>query len=45
MKENKSPDGWDEERVERVLEHYEQQSDEEAVAQGEAALNPRRTQR
>ena len=28
---------WDEERVRRVLEHYETQSDEEAVAEDEAA--------
>jgi hypothetical protein len=31
------PVGWDEERVRRVLEHYEAQSDEEAVAEDEAA--------
>jgi len=31
------PPGWDEERVRRVLEHYESQSDEEAVAEDEAA--------
>lgn len=29
--------GWDEDRVRRVLEHYETQSDEEAVAEDEAA--------
>jgi hypothetical protein len=28
---------WDEERVRRVLEHYETQSDDEAVAEDEAA--------
>jgi hypothetical protein len=28
---------WDEERVRRVLEHYEAQSDAEAVAEDEAA--------
>jgi hypothetical protein len=28
---------WDAERVRRVLEHYEQQSEEEAVAEDEAA--------
>ena len=33
------PSGWDEERVRRVLEHYESQSDEEAVAEDEAALS------
>lgn len=31
------PAGWDEERVRRVLEHYEAQTDEEAVAEDEAA--------
>jgi hypothetical protein len=38
MKQTKYPAGWDEERVKRVLEHYEQQSDEEAVAEDEAAF-------
>lgn len=37
MKETKYPAGWDEARVRRVLAHYEQQSDEEAVAEDEAA--------
>ncbi|MGB7291435.1 MAG: hypothetical protein WBD99_04600 [Thermodesulfobacteriota bacterium] len=37
MKQAKFPPGWNEERVRRVLEHYEQQSDEEAVAEDEAA--------
>ena len=32
------PLGWDEARVRRVLEHYESQSDEEAVAEDEAAF-------
>lgn len=31
------PPGWDEERVRRVLEHYEGQSEAEAVAEDEAA--------
>jgi len=30
--------GWDEERVRRVLAHYEQQTEEEAVAEDEAAF-------
>ncbi|MGI9193331.1 MAG: hypothetical protein ACR2FO_02315 [Actinomycetota bacterium] len=29
------PPGWDEERIRRVLEHYETQSDEEAAAEDE----------
>ena len=33
----KFPAGWDEARVKRVLAHYEQQSDDEAVAEDEAA--------
>ena len=36
-KQSKYPKGWDEERVNRVLEHYEMQSEEEAVAEDEAA--------
>jgi hypothetical protein len=31
------PEGWNEERVRKLLEHYEAQSDEEAVAEDEAA--------
>jgi len=37
MRQAKYPGGWDEARVNRVLAHYEQQSDEEAVAEDEAA--------
>ena len=36
-KRTKFPDGWDEARVKRVLEHYESQSEEQAVAEDEAA--------
>jgi hypothetical protein len=32
------PAGWDEERVRRVLSHYEKQTDEEAAAEDEAAF-------
>ncbi len=38
MKQNEYPDGWDEARVRRVIAHYEQQSDEESVAEDEAAF-------
>jgi hypothetical protein len=37
MKNNRFPKGWDEERVKRVLDHYESQTEEEAVAEDEAA--------
>ena len=36
-KRTRFPPGWDEDRVRRVLRHYEQQTDEEAVAEDEAA--------
>ena len=32
------PPGWDEERVGRVLDHYEHQTDPEGVAEDEAAF-------
>jgi len=32
------PPGWDEERVRRVLAHYEAQSEEEAVTEDKRAL-------
>ena len=32
------PDGWDEDRVQRLLEHYESQTEDEAVAEDEAVL-------
>ena len=37
-RENRFPPGWDEKRVRAVLEHYEGQSEEEAVAEDEAAF-------
>ncbi len=44
MKKSKLPPGWDEKRVARVLAHYESQSEEEAVAEDEAAFeNPNQT--
>jgi len=32
------PPGWDEARVRRVLEHYDAQTDEEALAEDEASF-------
>jgi type II secretory pathway component PulC len=37
MKQSRFPPGWDEERVQRVLAHYETQTETEAVAEDEAA--------
>ena len=38
---NKFPRGWDEARVREVLDHYENQTEEEAVAEDEAAFRSR----
>jgi hypothetical protein len=38
MKQSKFPRGWDEARVRRVLAHYEQQNEQEAVAEDEASF-------
>lgn len=38
MKQSGFPPGWDAERVRRVLDHYKSQSEEEAVAEDEAAF-------
>lgn len=37
-KRTKLPAGWDEARVQRVASHYEEQSEDEAVAEDEAAF-------
>ena len=41
MKQSTFPPGWDEKRVERVLAHYELQSEDEAVAEDETAFDKR----
>jgi hypothetical protein len=38
MRQSKYSAGWDENRVKNVLEHYESQSEDEAVAEDEAAF-------
>jgi hypothetical protein len=38
MTQNKFPPGWDEARVRSVLAHYESQTEDEAVAEDEAAV-------
>lgn len=35
---NEFPPGWDAERVQRVLDHYESQTDEEAAAEDEVRM-------
>jgi len=41
MKRNQFPAGWDEARVQTVLEHYERQTEGEAVAEDEGAFRLR----
>ena len=43
-KRNRFPKGWNEARVLEVLAHYETQSENEAVAEDEAAFRSRRDQ-
>ncbi len=38
----KLPPGWDETRVRKVLAHYENQTEDEAVAEDEAAYQARK---
>jgi hypothetical protein len=40
MSQNQFPDGWDENRVRKVLEHYENQTPEEAAAEDDAGVAP-----
>ena len=37
MTQNKFPSGWDEQRVQSVIDYYENQTEDEAVAEAEAA--------
>ena len=39
MAKSNFPPGWDEERVQKVLAHYEAQSEDEALAEDEAAVD------
>ena len=37
-KQNEFPPGWDEERVQSVIAYYDQQTENEAIAEAEEAL-------
>ena len=39
MSGKRFPPGWDEERVKKVLAHYEAQTEAEAIAEDEAAFD------
>ena len=42
MQQSDFPQGWDESRVRKVLDHYEHQGEDEAVAEDEAAYEDRK---
>jgi hypothetical protein len=37
--QNQFPDGWDEDRIREVIEHYDNQTEDEELAELEAAQN------
>ena len=43
MSQNKFPDGWDEGKVQRVLAHYAEQTEDEASAEDELGVQPSET--
>ncbi len=43
MSENKLPEGWDDDRLQRVLSHYEGQSEDQAVLEDEEGVRPSET--
>jgi hypothetical protein len=43
MSQNKFPDGWDEDKVQRVLAHYGGQAEDEALAEDEAGIQSSET--
>ena len=43
MSQGKFPTGWSEEKVRRVLAHYEKQTEEDALLEDEAGIEPSET--
>jgi len=43
MSKENFPEGWNEEKVRRVLAYYEQQSEEDALIEDEAGVEPSET--
>lgn len=41
MRQSRFPSGWDAQRVRRVMAHYEEQTEDEALAEDEAAFESR----
>ena len=40
MSQKKLPENWSDEKLQRVLAHYEQQGEEDALSEDEAGLQP-----
>jgi hypothetical protein len=40
MIETKNPPGWNEDRIRKVIAHYDVQTDDEAVAEDEEGVRP-----
>lgn len=40
MSDNKFPANWDEQKVRRVLAHYEEQTEDDALAEDKAGIQP-----
>ena len=40
---NRYPKGWNRKKVEELIEHYDNQTDEEAIAEAEAAYRKRQS--
>ena len=43
MSQDKFPAGWDEAKVRRVLAHYENQTEDDALLEDEAGMEPSET--
>jgi len=43
MSQKDFPDGWDEDKVQRVMAHYGEQTEDEALAEDEAGIQPSET--
>lgn len=43
MSNNKFPSGWDQSRIERVLAHYDEQTEEEAAIEDETGVESSET--
>jgi hypothetical protein len=43
MSQRKFPAGWDEDKVRHVLAHYEEQTEEDALLEDEAGIEPSET--